>query len=134
MRDKEEGLVLVIMKEQARMTNNGSPGLWSRQRQCCSNYSANTAALWVYVCVCVRVTCGSGAEGIALLAAVSQEAEYCKRRMCVCGAFRMIHTRDGEQGKTDQQFLCLFSQEKLIFLSDKLKDTSRDVLCFCYCI
>lgn len=69
------GWVLVIMKEQARMTNNGSPGLWSRQRQCCSNYSANTAALCVHVCVCV-LTCGSGAEGIALLAAVSQGPDY----------------------------------------------------------
>lgn len=78
---------MVIMKEQARMTNNGSPGLWSRQRQCCSNYSANTAALCVYVCV---LTCGSGAEGIALLAAVSQEPGYCKR---------MIQKWDEEQGR-----------------------------------
>lgn len=35
-------------------------------------------------CVCMReLRCGSGAEGIALLAAVSQGPEHCKKRICV---------------------------------------------------
>lgn len=83
--------MLVIMKEQARITNNGSLGLGSRQRQCCGNYSANSALLH-RVCVCV-LACGSGPEGIALFAAVSEELANCKKKMCVCRAFRMILKR-----------------------------------------
>lgn len=80
---------MVIMKEQARMTDNRSCGLWSRQRQWCSNYSANTAALCVYfVCVSVRVSVcvwvgGSTVVAIAPLAAVSPEPDDCRSKMCV---------------------------------------------------
>lgn len=81
VRGQGGGCTLALMKEQARTTNNEIPGLWSTQRQCCSNYSANTTALCV--CGCGEVWTGGRAEGIALLAAVSQEPDYCKRRMCV---------------------------------------------------
>ena len=75
-----------IMKEQARMANNGPPPRpdYGPDKDSVAVITVQTPLHCVCMCVCTDVCVDRGAEGIALLAAVSEEPHYCMRSMCVC--------------------------------------------------